>query len=426
MIKKENTKFKETYYEDVCENGLRIIVWHKPEFATTSCLFATPYGSFDAEQLDSDQNHIQFPEGIAHFLEHKLFESDAGDVMGTFSAMGANVNAFTSFNETIYYFDTSSEDISEPLNLLLDFVQDLRITNESVEKEKGIIAQELNMYLEMPDSRLLFESFRSLYKHHPIKNDIGGTVDSVYQITKEDLERCYAINYHPANMTLIVVTPTDPATIIDLVKTNQNKKTFPPFKAVTRFFKEEPSAVVEKTKSIKMDVSTTKLSLSYKFAVLDESDASRTKRDWALRFVLENHFTPMNPNFQTWLDNHQISHYFDYEIDCSKDYALLLFSDEGIDQASFKSFIQEQLNLMQQTSISESSLLQLKNRSLGESLSIFNQPEAIGIQYFRNMQAGVHLFDTIDIIANLTSEYCDTTWRAIDFSNVAEIVIEPK
>lgn len=426
MIKKENTKFKETYYEDKCENGLRIIVWHKPEFATTSCLFATPYGSFDAQQMDSQNNLIQFPEGIAHFLEHKLFESDAGDVMSTFSAMGANVNAFTSFNETVYYFDTSSEDITEPLNLLLDFVQDLRITHESVEKEKGIIAQELNMYLEMPDSRLLFESFRSLYQNHPLKNDIGGTVDSVYQITKEDLEKCYAINYHPANMTLIVVTPTLPEKVIQLVKDNQQQKSFPPFYPVTRYFKTEPQEVVDKTKSIKLDVSTTKLSLSYKLDILNESDASRTQRDWALRFCLEKHFTSMNPNFQHWLDTHQISHYFDYEIDLSKDYALLIFSDEGIDQKAFKTFIEQQLLQMIENPMSDSLLLQLKNRSLGESLSIFNQPEAIGIQYFRNMQAGVHLFDTIEIIANLTCDICATTCNAIDFTNVAEIVIEPK
>lgn len=426
MIKKENNKFKETYYEDTCDNGLRIIVWHKPDFATTSCLFATPYGSFDFEQVDDDDNKIRFPEGIAHFLEHKLFESDAGDVMSTFSAMGANVNAFTSFNETIYYFDTSSEDITEPLNLLLDFVQDLRITDESVEKEKGIIAQELNMYLEMPDSRLFFESFRSLYKNHPLKNDIGGTVSSVNQITKADLERCYAINYHPANMTFICVTPTDPSIVIQMIKDNQSKKNFPPFKAVSRSFETEPQRVVEPHKVIKMDVSTPKLCRGYKLPVLEESDASRVQRDWAIRFTLENHFTSMNPNFQTWLDQHLISHYFDYEIDCSKDYALLLFSDEGIDQDAFAAFIEEQLKLIQQSPLSEASLLQLKNRSLGESLSIFNQPDAIGIQYFRNMQAGVHLFDTIEIIAQLTVEKCAESWRSLDFTNVAEIVIEPK
>ncbi|MEF9891747.1 MAG: pitrilysin family protein [Anaerorhabdus sp.] len=426
MIKNENKNFKETYYEDCCDNGLKIVVWHKPEFATTSCLFATPYGSFDFEQIDQDGHKIKFPEGIAHFLEHKLFESDEGDVMSTFSTMGANVNAFTSFNETVYYFDTSDEDIAEPLNLLLDFVQDLRITTESVEKEKGIIAQELNMYLEMPDSRLLFETFRSLYKYHPLKNDIGGTVESVYQITKENLEDCYAINYHPANMMVIVVTPVDPEKVIHLIKENQSHKTFPKFKPVTRYFEEEPKEVFEKTKTIIMDVTNQKICLGYKLPVLDETDASRVKRDWALRFILENHFTTMNPEYQSWIDTHQISHYFEYEIDLSKDYALLIFSDEGIQLDAFKAFIEKQLEIIKKNALNEDALYQLKNRSLGESLTIFNQPDAIGIQYFRNIQTGVSLFDTIEIISSLTCEDCTNALNNYNFDEMSEIVIKSK
>lgn len=426
MIKNENKNFKETYYEDICDNGLKIVVWHKPEFATTSCLFATPYGSFDSEQIDKNGNIIRFPEGIAHFLEHKLFESDEGDVMSTFSTMGANVNAFTSFNETVYYFDTSDEDISKPLNLLLDFVQDLKITNESVEKEKGIIAQELNMYLEMPDSRLLFETFRSLYKNHPLKNDIGGTVESVYQITKEDLENCYAINYHPANMMVIIVTPINPSSVIDIVKQNQAGKKFNEFNPVKRYFAEEPNEVFEKFKIIHMDVTNQKICLGYKLPVINETDVSRVKRDWALRFILENHFTTMNPDYQNWLDTHQISHYFEYEIDLSKDYALLIFSDEGIDLETFKSFIQTQLNECKINSLSESSLTQLKNRSLGETLTIFNQPEAIGIQYFRNIQTGVDLFDTIEIISNLTCDDCKQAISQTNFTEMSEVVIKSK
>lgn len=137
MKKIVNAQFDETWYTHTLDNGLNLIFWHKPDFVSAAVVFATPYGALDYRQIDKEGNHLDFPSGIAHFLEHKLFESDEGDVMDDFSRMGANVNAFTSYNETCYYFTTSHGDLKEPLNLLIDFVQDLRITEESVEKEKA-------------------------------------------------------------------------------------------------------------------------------------------------------------------------------------------------------------------------------------------------------------------------------------------------
>ena len=160
MKKHYNERYDETYFEETLDNGLRVVIWYKPNFQNSQFLFATPYGALDFKQKDALGNVIEFPSGIAHFLEHKMFESKQGDVMELFSQLGANVNAFTSYNETVYYFSTTNKEVKQELNFLLDFVQSLEITEASVEKEKGIIIQELNMYLQMPDSRLLFESFK--------------------------------------------------------------------------------------------------------------------------------------------------------------------------------------------------------------------------------------------------------------------------
>lgn len=424
MIKITNKQFNETYYEDQCDNGLNIVVWHKPDYATTSCLFATPYGSLDIEQIDDEGNHIHHPPGIAHFLEHKLFESDHGDVMSEFSKLGANVNAFTSYRETVYYFDTSDEKIEKPLNLLLDFVQNLQISDESVEKEKGIICQELMMYLEMPDSRLIFETFKSLYKNHPLKFDIGGNVDSVNKTTKQNLEKCYELNYHPANMTVIVVTPTTPETVIKLIKDNQANKSFKPYHPVYRYLAKEPKEVFEKEKTILMDVTNHKVALGIKLPVLNESDRDRVKRDWALRFILESYFTASNSLYQEWLDEKHISHYFGYEEDLSKDYALILFYDEGVDENDFKLFIERECNNLKKQVMKESQLKQLKNRSLGEALCIFNRPEEISIQYFRDQLNGVKLFDTIQIIQSLTIQDCQEIIKDLDLSSICRVIIK--
>lgn len=423
-MKKMNNQLNEAVYTDICDNGLKIVIWHKPEFATTSCLFATPYGSLDSTQKTIDGDIIQFPEGIAHFLEHKLFESEEGDVMNEYASMGANVNAFTSYNETVYYFDTSDENIEKPLNLLLDFVQNLNITEASVEKEKGIIAQELNMYLEMPDSRLIFETFKSMYSNHPIKNDIGGTVDSVYKITKNDLEKCYSLNYHPAKMTLIAVTPNDPEYIIELIKKNQNTKTFPKYKEINRYFENEPANVYQEFKTIKMDVNNQKSCIGFKFNITDDNPVERVKRDWAFRFMFESHFTSMNPEYQTWLTEHKISPYFDYETDFSKDYSLALFFDEGTDDKEFEKFVLEECEKIKEKGISKEALLQLKNRSLGESFAVFNQPDNITVQYFRNEITEVSMFDTIELIKNITVEDCKNICNELQFNNYSKTIIK--
>ena len=154
-----NEHYQETYYTETLENGLRVILWQKENYERSFFMMATPLGAMDLQQTDQNGILYSYPAGIAHFLEHKMFEKKDRDVMNEFSSMGANVNAFTSYNETAYYFSTSS-DIERPLNLLLDFVQQLDITEASVEKEKGIIVSEFNMYLQMSDARLLMELYK--------------------------------------------------------------------------------------------------------------------------------------------------------------------------------------------------------------------------------------------------------------------------
>ena len=133
MIKKENKRYQESYVEETLDNGLHVVLWQKPDYAKSLFMMATPLGALDMKQKDENGKEYDFPAGIAHFLEHKMFEMEDGDVMDLFSNMGANVNAFTSYTETVYYFSTTA-DVIQPLHLLLDFVQDLSITKESLEK----------------------------------------------------------------------------------------------------------------------------------------------------------------------------------------------------------------------------------------------------------------------------------------------------
>ncbi len=418
-------QFNETIVEETLDNGLRVIIYHKPLFASTSAIFATPFGSLDVQQIDENGTIISYPSGIAHFLEHKLFESDEGDIMAKFTGLGASVNAFTSYHETIYYFSTSDQDVEEPLNLLLDFVQNLSISEQSVEKEKGIIDQELNMYLQMPDSRLIFETFKGMYQHHPLRLDIGGDHDSVYATTIDDLYRCYNINYHPSNMMMVISSPIEPTKLLSIIKENQIKKKITPFKPITRTFKQEPKEVAYIEKTIEMDVSTPKTCIGFKLEVKKESSIDRIKRETAIRFSLENHFSANNPQYQQWLDTEEISHYFGFEIDCSSDYAFILFYDETENPTQFKQFIFEQLSVLKTKKIDEYRFSLMKNRAIGETITTFDRPEDLAVQYFRDSRNNYSIFDNLQLLSTLTNDDCLESIQQLTFEHFSQIIINP-
>ena len=201
MLMQKNERFHESWYEYTCRNGLKVILFQKPQFYTSAFLLMTPFGNLDCVQKDETGTIYRAPSGTAHFLEHKLFESGSEDVMMRFSRLGANVNASTSYDLTSYFFTTPSEEVTTPLSYLLDFVQSLSITEASVAREVKIILEELAMYKQDPDSRLFNDVMRAVYQRNLLRDDIVGTEESIAAMTKSDLEAAYRRNYHPSRMT---------------------------------------------------------------------------------------------------------------------------------------------------------------------------------------------------------------------------------
>ena len=199
------------------------------------------------------------PDGIAHFLEHKMFEKEDGDVFQQFSKQGASANAFTSFTRTAYLFSSTSN-VEKNLKTLIDMVQEPYFTERTVEKEKGIIGQEITMYDDNPDWRLYFGVIENMYHHHPVKIDIAGTIESISHITAELLYECYNTFYHPSNMLLFIIGPVNPEEIMDLIrKLNQDAKDYQDAPEIKRQFEEEPAQVAKKKQVLKMNVQTLKM-----------------------------------------------------------------------------------------------------------------------------------------------------------------------
>lgn len=426
MNKVIEPRYDETYITETLENGLNVIVWHKPFMCTTSCVLATPYGALDFGSVLEDGTEIHHHSGIAHFLEHKMFEKEGRDVMTDFSMMGASCNAFTSYNETMYTFSTSDPDIKEPLNLLLDFVQELSITEASVEKEKGIIIQELMMYLQMPDSRLYFETFKALFHQHPFKYDIGGSPESVSATSKEELEECYRLNYHPSKMLLVCVGPQNPEEVLTIVKENQMKKTFDPVQKVSRLKFNEPKEVAIKQHFIPMEVNTQKVAVAFKLDCWANTSKERVHDEWAIRCALEAHFSTMNPDYQTWIDQKLINDYFDYDISLEKDSAFLLFVSETDDKEEFEQFVLKQMQECLTKPVPYEVLKQLMKRYYGQAMRIFNNVEDIAVNAARNYFNEVSLFEVLNLLNQLDQKQVEEALSHLSLENHCLVAIVPQ
>ncbi|MBR2577884.1 MAG: insulinase family protein [Erysipelotrichaceae bacterium] len=420
MKKVSDPYFDETYYTETLDNGLKVIIFHKPEYVSTLAAFGTPYGALQIKQKTKEKEY-SFDPGVAHFLEHKLFETEDKDIFSLFSAMGCNVNAFTSYNETVYYFSTTARDIREPLELLLDFVQDLSITDESVEKEKGIIIQELSMYKQEADSRLLEETYKSLYHKFPLRYDIGGDEKTVMNISREELEECYELNYHPGNMVLVIAGPLDPFKLIEIVKDNQSRKNFPAAERPVKNYEKETDDVSRKDYSFTMDISKAKHVYAIKLRpdFSDERDCSF--KEWCETIYLKAYFSPVNPEYQRWLDEGIINDYFGYEVDFDMDYANIIFYSETPEN-DLKELVDSELA---KDLVNEEVLQQLKRRYIGGAFRALNDISLFGTGYIRDYLNGYDFFENINILSSISLEDLKKVHASLDFANYSLVHIYP-
>ncbi len=214
MILKAYPHLGERVYEEKLDNGLTVQVIPKDGFTKTHAFLAVNYGSMDTHFSLDGVDYVT-PEGVAHYLEHKMFDMPDGNAMQMFSEFGGSPNAFTSYDMTAYYV-SCTDHVQENLRILLEFVSTPYFTKESVEKERGIIAQEIRMYEDSADSCVYENLFAAMYAHHPIRNPIAGTVESIQEITEETLYQCYHAFYTADNMVLCVVGDVDPQMVFDL------------------------------------------------------------------------------------------------------------------------------------------------------------------------------------------------------------------
>lgn len=401
----EFKQLDETLYYEKLENGLDVYILPKKGFSKTFVTFTTKYGSVDRTFVPiGETDSITVPDGIAHFLEHKMFEKEDGDVFQKFSEFGASANAFTSFTRTAYLF-SSTNNIYNSTETLLNFVQEPYFTEATVNKEKGIIGQEITMYDDQPDWRLYFGTIENMYHNHPVKIDIAGTIESIDPITADHLYTCYNTFYHPSNMLLFVIGAVDPNEMMTFIRDNQDKKEFPEPTPIQRFFDQEPSEVAIKERELRMDVQKPKVYIGLKAKETNLSGRDMLKHELSVQIALELIFGRTSKFYESVYEEGLIDETYAFDFTLENGFGFAMIGSDSSEPAALEKAIKEELAKYDGDAQFESvDLERVKRKKIGFFLRALNSLEFIANQFTRYSFNDMNLFDVVPVLEELTIE----------------------
>ena len=416
---------KETLYQAKLENGLTVSLLPKNDFNEVYGVVTIQVGSVDTEFTDRDGEKKIYPNGIAHFLEHKLFEREnSEDIMAAFTELGAESNAFTSFTRTSYLFSTTNC-VAENLKLLQELVSQANFSEASVQREQGIIQQEIEMYQDDPDYRLFFGALGNLYPQTPLAEDIAGTIESIMDITVEDLTENFELFYRPSNMTLFVIGNFDlESTFEDIVQTQE---TLSP-QLLTETIKKEPLSLqpVIPTATSRMEVASPKLAIGIRGKdTIQDTELYRYKI--ALKLLFAMMFGWTSKRFQTLYENGKIDNSLTLEVEVEKDFHFVILTMDtqepvGISH-QFRSAIRK---FAQDPDVTETHLDTIKSEMFGDLLHGLNSLEYMATQYEPHL-TGENLFDLPKILQDITlNDVLKIGRRFIDQCDMTDFTIFPK
>jgi len=324
MQKEYFKNIDETLISEVLPNGLKINIVPKPQFSKSFAMFATKYGGADRRFKLAGQ-WLDTPAGVAHFLEHKMFDMPEGNALNVLSARGASPNAFTSSGITAYHFESTSQ-FEENLQTLLRFVSTPYFTPESVQKEQGIIGQEIRMVEDNPGYVLYYNLLKCLYEASPVRDSVAGTVESIAEITSETLYHCHKVFYNPSNMTLSVVGNVDPEQVLALAR--EILPAEPGEIPESDYGTEKAVGPFEKSLSVKMEVSAPQFLFGAKL-IPEQKGAARLRQMLVGEMALRLLFGPSAPLFNRLYADGLLNGSFEYELDYTAGTAMLIAGGES-------------------------------------------------------------------------------------------------
>jgi len=378
-------------------SGLDIYICEMPGFSGVEALFGTKYGSVNTMfKTAADSEYTTVPEGIAHFLEHKLFENEDCGVFELYAKTGASGNAYTSFDKTCYLFNCS-RNYEENLKILLDFVQKPYFTKENVDKEMGIIGQEIKMTNDNPEWRVFFNMLRAMYHAHPVKIDIAGTVESIAKIDADLLYKCYDTFYNLNNMVLSVAGNISADKVLEICDEYLKPCTD---KGLESVFPPEPDDIVNAETRETQPIGASIFNLGYKCA--PQSGINRLKAVSAASVVSSLLTDPALPMCRKLLKDEVINSTFNCEVFYGDGYFTLIFSGEAEKPELIREAVFAEVDRLIAEGVNEKDFQRIKKSVYGSMVRELNNVEAVASLMLNAYMEGVSPYDSISVMSELT------------------------
>ncbi len=399
----ENKNIKEKCYMEKLENGLQVIIIPKKEIQKKYIIWATKFGSIDNTFIDSTTGEkVVIPDGVAHFLEHKMFEQKNGvDSLYVLMALGLDANAYTTNDHTAYLFECTDH-FYEGLDELMDYVQNPYFTDQNVEKEKGIIGQEIGMYDDDPGWQLYINAMDCLYEKNPIKVDTAGTVETISGINSEMLYKCYNTFYHPSNMVLTVVGDFEPEAILAEIK--KRLKDNEARGEITRIYPEEKLEINKKYAEKEMEVSMPLFMIGFKDNIKDKYNEV-VKRHIAIEIILNMLIGKSSNLYNELYKEGYLLSQPDLEYEFGNEYSHALIGGQSKDPQKVYEKIAEKIQEMKNNDINVQEFDRIKKKIYGDYAVEYNNVADIGRMFTSDYIKGINSFEYMDKFEEIDAEY---------------------
>ena len=396
----ESLKIKEKLYIEKLDNGLTVMIVPRETTNKKFVIWGTHFGSIDNHfVVPNTKEEIILPDGVAHFLEHKMFEQENGvNSLDKLMALGVDPNAYTTNNHTAYYFECTTH-FEEALDELMDYVQHPYFTDENVEKEKGIIGQEIKMYEDDPDWQLYINALDCMYQNNPIKIDIAGSIESISKINKEILYKSYETFYHPSNMAMVVCGNFKPEEILEEIKKRLVERKEQG--EIKRIYPQEEVSIHQKYKETRMEVSVPLFAIGFKDKV-QSKDA--VKRHIAIEILLNMLIGKSSKLYQELYSEGLLMAEPDISYDFSEQYAYALITGQSKNPKKIEEKLKEEICKQKETFDVEQ-FERLKRKVYGDYVVEYNNISDVSRMFLSDFFKGINALEYIEQYTSVSVEY---------------------
>ncbi len=398
----ENSKVKEKLYIEKLKNGLTVMIIPKKDIQKKYIIWGTNYGSNDNRFIvPGDENITEVPKGVAHFLEHKMFEQENGrNSLDVLTDIGVSANAYTTNDHTAYLYECT-DNFYEALDEFMDYVQHPYFTDENVEKEKGIIGQEIMMYDDYPQWKVYLNALECMYHNHPVKLDITGTVETISNIDKEILYKCYKTFYNPSNMAMVISGDFEPEEVLEEVKKRlvENKSNG----EIKRIFDDEPQEIVKPYIEQNMEVSMPLFTIGIKDVPAEEKE--RVKKTISIEILLNIIIGASSELFKELYNKGNCYWTPSMEYDFNKNYAHILLTGQSNNPQELFEMFKEQIKKIEKNGLNEKEVERTKRVIYGEFIKEYNDVVDISRMFLSDYFKGINSFDYLEEIETINLDY---------------------